>query len=329
MAASKIQDFFRKLTALPFVRGVSLLPAPDDRFDGILKLRTEDGTFQLFLVERRSYLEKASTNAIVALAQFLKRKGHDLLLLARYIPRPTGERLAAADVNFVDSVGNIHLALGKKFARTILGRPEEQKRDTARLVTAAQIQTLFLFAATPEALRWPVRDIAEHAGISKSKAAEVKQQFEKTQNAKPDPDLLLKGYAQVLRPKLVLGRFRSPDLKGEDLVARLIADLPHTETGFALTGGPASELLQHFYRGEETPLFFRHWNSEIQQRFRLLPDRQGPITILRAFGDPCFWRQIKKVTIAHPWLIYAELLHSEDTRAHEAAENLRREFLES
>jgi hypothetical protein len=98
---------------------------------------------------------------------------------------------------------------------------------------------------------------------------------------------------------------------------------------FSLTGGPAAELLQHFYRGPDTPLFLDRWNADIQKRLELLPDRQGPVMVLHAFGEPVFWKTLQGVTVAHPWLIYAELMHSEDPRAHEAAEELRREFIAS
>lgn len=48
--------------------------------------------------------------------------------------------------------------------------------------------------------------------------------------------------------------------------------------------------------------------------------------VMRAFGTPVFWRAVGALTVAHPWLIYAQLMNSEDPRAHEAAEELRREF---
>jgi hypothetical protein len=36
---------------------------------------------------------------------------------------------------------------------------------------------------------------------------------------------------------------------------------------------------------------------------------------------------VEGLWVAHPWLIYAELMYSDDSRAHEAAEELRRERL--
>jgi len=104
-------------------------------------------------------------------------------------------------------------------------------------------------------------------------------------------ELLVTGYSQILRPKLILGRFRSPERDISDFLQRLPAALERSPPAFAVTGGPAAELIQHFYRGPELPLFLRDSSPTVQQRLRLLPDRQGPIVILRAFGEMVFGRK--------------------------------------
>lgn len=340
MPSDPMDRFLQEVSTIPFVRRASFAPRKDaERCDGTLTLRTEQETFQLPVQLKLSYLDRASTNAIVALAGASRREGHPLLLLARYVPLPTGERLVAADVNFIDLVGNMHLALGNRYARTILGRAEAPKSHPKRAMTAAQAQLLFLLAAEPAALTQPLRKVAAEAGISKSKAAQVRRQLlergpvENTMGKDrgwPPYDLqdrLLKGYAEALRPKLALGRFRYSDAKIEDFLDRLPATLEGTGAHFSLTGGPAAELLQHFYRGPEAPLFLDQWTLELQKKLRLLPDRHGPVTILRAFGSPVFWRTLRNLTVAHPWLIYSELMYSDDSRAHEAAQELQREFL--
>lgn len=67
--------------------------------------------------------------------------------------------------------------------------------------------------------------------------------------------------------------------------------------------------------------------SVVTPYLRLFPDRKGPVTILKAFGDLVFWEKRENLMLAPPWLIYAELLSSKDPRAHEAARELRRELL--
>src|SRR5262249_21407138 len=145
---------------------------------------------------------------------------HQVILLARHIPRPVAERLIEAKVNFADDVGNIHLALGDRYNWTFVGKPASEVVSERRPISAAQIQLLFQFAAHPESVSWTVRRLEAAAGISKSKAAQARQQFlaeglltRKGKNYQLGPkDLLTErltsGYAQVLRPKLSVGRFR-------------------------------------------------------------------------------------------------------------------------
>jgi hypothetical protein len=61
----------------------------------------------------------------------------------------------------------------------------------------------------------------------------------------------------------------------------------------------------------------------VSQELRILPDRSGPVILLRAFGEVAFWQQRDHHMLAPPWLIYAELLNSDDPRAHEAAKELQ------
>ena len=93
---------------------------------------------------------------------------------------------------------------------------------------------------------------------------------------------------------------------------------------YSLTGGPAADAIQHFYRSSEVPVFL---NAGNHRALRLLPDRTGPVVLLKPFGDLVYWREFEGKMVAPPWLVYAELLNSSDPRAREAAEELRQEFL--
>jgi hypothetical protein len=68
--------------------------------------------------------------------------------------------------------------------------------------------------------------------------------------------------------------------------------------------------------------------SSVQRALRLLPDRTGPVVLLKPFGAMVYWKEFDGRMVAPPWLVYAELLTSDDPRAREAAEELRRGFLE-
>jgi hypothetical protein len=336
-----MEAFLGTLKQLPFVRNVQVDIAEEGgatRYDAILTIVDPEKRRFTFSAEiKRSYLDRSLANALIARAQRAsEQRDRPVLLLARYVPSPTGERLIAAGVNFIDLAGNMHVALGTRYGRTILGKSEEKRSREHQSITGAQMQLLFLFATYPEAGSWPVREIAAKAGVSKSKAAEVRHQmieagvFERHSNgyrfslSHPSEALLLTGYAQILRPKLVVGRFQSAFRDADEFVAHLSSVSGGRPHRFALTGGPAANLLQAYYRGPQTPIFATDTSPETRRLLRLLPDRDGPITLLKAFGDFVFWRELNSLTVAPPWLIYAELMQSSDPRAHEAAEEFRR-----
>ena len=75
------------------------------------------------------------------------------------------------------------------------------------------------------------------------------------------------------------------------------------------------------------PIFLDAFPEQLRRRLRILPDKTGPLILLRSFGTIPFWREFEPFPLAHPWLIYSGLMNSSDPRAHEAAEELKREYL--
>lgn len=329
------------LRRLPFVRDLHYAPAPDGQdlgYDGKIDVQTPAGHFHLLVEAKRSFLTRSTVNQLLAwVKQVATGRRQQVILLARHIPRPVAERLIDAQVNFADDVGNIHLVLGDRYSWTVVGKPASEHVSERRPTSAAQLQLLFQFATHPDSTNWPVRRLELAAGISKSKAAQARQQLvaeglliPKGKEYQLGPKSLLaerlsSGYAQVLRPKLLVGRFRFAEKTAELFLARLGNSTP-PGIRYALTGGPAADLLQHFYRGPEVPMFLEPSSRRMAQELRLLPDNEGPVTLLRAFGETVFWQERDNHRLAPPWLIHAELLNSNDPRAHEAAREFQKEF---
>ncbi|MSV32045.1 MAG: hypothetical protein EXQ57_05945 [Bryobacterales bacterium] len=335
-------DPFDRLRGLPFVKKIKYTRTPgngDAGCDGTLDVQTPGGLFQFSVQEKRSYLSIAAASQLaVRLNRALTGRTPGVFLLARHINRQAAEALIEAKVNFADDAGNIHLTLGDSYNWTVIGIPPLEPLSERRTVTPAQLQLLFQFASYPESVNWPVRRLESAAGIGKSMAAQVRSQMiaeglltrigTKYQLDRPTlaAGKLISGYAQVLRPKLTLGRFRPAEQTADAFLSRLRKDAP-SDVRYSITGGKAAELLQHFYRAPEATLFVTPPTQTIARQLRLLPDREGPITLLRAFGELVYWEKRKNHMLAPPWLIYAELMSGDDPRAHEAAEELRREFL--
>jgi hypothetical protein len=247
--------------------------------------------------------------------------------------------LAEAGVNFLDEAGNMNLTLGTHYHSLILGKPEVRSAEK-RSPGPATIQVLITLAAQPETWDWPIRQLASVAGVSKTVAAHVRQRLVEEGNLKKgvdgqwrvlDPEALrqrcLSGYSQLLRPRLLIDRFRSLETDGDKFLADFIRIISHSDTNYALTGGAGAFVLQHFYRGPETAIFVDKITPHIERRAKLLRDPRGPIVLLRGFGEPFVLRSFRDVWVAHPLLVYFELLQQDDPRAHEAAERVREEFL--
>ncbi len=341
---SHLKQYLDTIRELDFVSEVQFSAesnrAPDRSTDGQLRIRTANGTFTFDVEEKNSYLDRSLLNALIAHAKHRTGVTHrPILLLARYVPAPSAELLSKEGINFLDRVGNMHLALGKNYTRTIIGNREPRVlRDTGK-PGAARVQLLFVLAADDEAGTKTVRQLAEASGLSKSSVARLRAEFVKEGLLKYSSDryelrdrkgisqLLLSGYEQALRPKLVINRFRAPEAQPDLLLDRLRKTFSMLSLRWSLTGAQAAFYLEHYYRAPEITIFVDDPSREELRELRFLPDRDGPIMLLRPFGVLPFWRETSTLTVAHPWLIYAELMHSPDSRAHEAAEQLMAQFI--
>jgi hypothetical protein len=340
---TKLNPYLDRIRALDFVKGLEFKQTINQNSlgpDGLLTIATPKGKFPFGIEQKSSYLDRALLHAIIGLAKTYKQSSRrPLLLLTRYVPLPSAESLIENGVNFVDLAGNMHLVLGRNYAYTIIGKKETSIIREAKTVTPAAVQLLFTFAACEQAQDWSVRELAKASGVSKSNVAKIRHQLvekellQETRGAFKIRDIkyleqeLLRRYGEVLRPKLFINRFRAAESSTEEVLERIARSLDDISVRWSLTGGPAAHELQHFYRGTEIPLFINTFSDTTIRHLRLLPDAQGPITLLRSFGTVPYWKEVGGKTLAHPWLIYAELMHSFDPRAHEAAEELKGKFL--
>jgi len=263
---------------------------------------------------------------------------HPIILFTRYVPLPSAEKLIAAGINFVDQAGNIHLSIGDEHSWTVIGKREVRNAARSAFVTPAKIQLLFSLASLPNLEQATVRQLAEVSKVAKSNVAYIRKQLiDEGTLFRSGKGLqlvggaqllerLAQGYQNVLKPRLIINRFRAPDASLELFLKRSRQVLGQVGVQWSITGGWAAYRLQKFYKGQELTMFTENLGAAHLRQLRLLPDAKGQVLILRSIGAPCFWKKIDDVFIAHPTLLYAELLQSLDPRAHEAAESLKEEY---
>jgi hypothetical protein len=126
---------------------------------------------------------------------------------------------------------------------------------------------LFVLAAQPESLSWSVRQFADAAGVSKSNAAKIRNQLVtegfllrrkqgfSVYDEKELHEQLVRGYDQVLRPKMTIGRFRVRETDQKFVLENFARVFGESGTTWSVTGEPAAFRLQHYLKGIEIPVF--------------------------------------------------------------------------
>ena len=113
--------YLEKLREIDFVKALHFATPShqsDTGIDGVLTIETPRGKFAFTVEHKNSYLDRTVLNAFIVQAKHYAGK-RPLLLFARYVPRPSADRLVQSGVNFLDQMGNIHLALGDNYVRKI------------------------------------------------------------------------------------------------------------------------------------------------------------------------------------------------------------------
>lgn len=195
---------------------------------------------------------------------------------------------------------------------------------------------LFALLARPDLANAPIRSLAEAASVSKTSAADLVQRLSEEGLLLRDkggrriirPTLLmdrwLAGYADQLRPRLLVGRYRAAarePLAFEKHVEATLGD----HLNWAWGGAAAGYRLTQHYRGETTTLHVATQPATMQRQLNLLPAKDGPILVLGVPGP--LGLEGLAPHVAHPLLVYTELLVEGDERAREAAEEIRSRYL--
>src|SRR5438270_7093256 len=97
-------SYLDKISALGFIRKYELAHFHQSNgTDSLLILFTPRGKFTFLVEQKRSYFDRSSLNAFISQAQQLTRVHRKpLLLLTRYLPEPSAERLISTGINFID-----------------------------------------------------------------------------------------------------------------------------------------------------------------------------------------------------------------------------------
>lgn len=326
----------KRLRELPFVDEITVdLNRQGRGADGVIRVVTPTTKKEYLIAAKRTHLTRTLAQGVIARAAGYAPT--PWILFARHVGRPLARLLAEQDVNFVDLAGNCRLRVARRHFGMIEGRPPERRPQEGRGVGVPGLQLLFALLVRPALLNAPIRTVAEIAGVARATAADRLAQLEEQgfvvtmagEKRLVEPrrilDQWLKGYETQVRPRLVIGRYRTPDPDPNALEQRVEKDLGGN-LEWAWGGGAAAYRLTRYYRGPDTTVHIKPTPGfDVVKQLRALRANDGPLILMRAPGPIAFEGQQPRT--ANPLLVWAELLFAGDKRAREAADMIHGKYL--
>jgi len=262
------------------------------------------------------------------------------LLISNYIPMPLKQELKTRKINYLEAAGNCFIQTSQLFIYindqqvTDIRVPAEGK-----LWKVAGLKFLFVILRLPELLNAPYRDIAEEAGIALGSIGGMLEELtnegylkDVTKNGPKiafieNRDRLIDRWAEAyranLRPKQMIGNFRFLDKHDANYWEGL------GKPNFKWGAENAAAILTKYIRPEKFTIYSRASRLELIRQLKLVPDPAGQVELLQQFwpDDEHQENEDLKTTVP-PLLVYADLITNFDSRNREAAERIKKSYLE-
>jgi hypothetical protein len=208
----------------------------------------------------------------------------------------------------------------------IKGQGPPKALRKARLTRAFQptgLKVIFAFLCKPELTNLPYREIARAAAVALGTVGWIVTDLkdlgfwldtDKHGRGLTQKEKLLErwaaAYAEQLRPKLLIGRFAAPDVEWWKR-ARL------RDFNAYWGGEVAAARLTDYLKPAFVTIYAREAPAKLQLMNKLKEHAQGNTEILKAFwNSECDWIDNE---LAHPFLVYADLLATAEPRNIEVA----------
>jgi hypothetical protein len=242
---------------------------------------------------------------------------------------------------YADAAGNAYLSEGDSFHIHIGGhRPPPLPARGGQSYSEAGARALYYLVRHGPKVSATYREIQAATAVSLDKISKVWSELEaervlavrgRGRYEVVAPDRLLElwsdAFADRLAPALEMARCRAAE--GEDLVGLLLKKAPLLGR-VTVAGEIAACLVTGHLRALGARLYLaREDESRIRRALRLAPAQDGPVVLCRTFAtDLADEIEVDAgLRLAHPAVLYAELMAGDDPRLGEAALRLRKERL--
>jgi len=301
--------------------------------DAIVNVRDGSKHWRFYVEIKPTLTSQTLGSAIAAVSQ-IKKEHRYAVLVSSYVNPSQADKLRQIGIEFFDAAGNaslrqkgLHVFITGRKPQTIKtsGRPARAFNPTgSRLVFALLCQ------AGLENKSY--REMAEGAGISLGAVNWIVNDLKslgylvdfgargrRLVNRKELLKRWTSAYPEQLRPKLILGRFKTEQAHHWWQKADLPAD--------AFWGGEiGAKLLTKYLKPETVTIYSESNLPKLQARHGLRRDANGDIELVRRFWKFEQWEK-KDLQAAPPLLVYADLVSTADDRKLETAEIIYEQYI--
>ncbi|MBI1397816.1 MAG: hypothetical protein GC151_17730 [Betaproteobacteria bacterium] len=261
--------------------------------------------------------------ALGTLIHQLEPHGRQGLLVADYVTPPLADELREHGIQFIDAAGNAYLdqppllvwIKGEKSAAAMPAR-----EPTGRAFQPSGLQVIFALICRPEWVTLRYRELARRAGVAHGTVGWVMTELAglgfvtemRGQRIVVQRERLLQQWAEfyprLLRPRLLLGRFRAETLEWWNT-------LDPTAYGAVLGGELAGGRLTKYLRPGTATFYTPGIAPKLLLDLKLRTDPAGNVEIYRKF-----WTfDAADAALAPEPLVYADLMATGDGRCIETA----------
>ncbi len=274
------------------------------------------------------------TEAVKLLTQVHKMETrYPYLIVARYINELMADRLKQAGIQFIDAAGNAYINQPPLYILIKGNRMPDFARppQIGRTFKPTGLQVLYVFLCNPGLENRPYREIAATANVALGTVGWImrelkelgylidmgKKGFKLTRREE-----LLKRwvteYPEKLRPKLLLGRFKTI----QDQLKKFNLNPDNAQWG----GEIAAAKFTKYLKPQILTIYTdpRHLNQFLAKN-RLRKDAEGDVEILQRFWRP--FKEARHEGTVHPVLVYADLLATGNQRNIETAKIIYEQYI--
>lgn len=321
----KAIEAFRENTSINIFPKSPPNPPPETQknliSDTIIEIKWQNQTFKYY-VDIKSTFNRPMLGLLINKYEKKKQK---VILIAQYINPNLAEDLKKQNIPFMDIAGNAFINDPPLLIFITGKKPEAQIQPHAAYpaLNPSELQVIYILLCLPGIENRPYREIAEKAKVALGSVGLTMNKLQKTGFLIDHPtqkrrlirkkellDRWVVEYPQRLRPKLLLNRYRSDQKDWWE-------ELDITKFNACWGGDVAAYFLTRHLRPHTLTVYTDRLNNEFVMKNKLIKDVQGNIEILEAFWNyPGLFR---KKDLAHPVLVYSDLLAQADSRAVETA----------